>query len=68
MVKMITCKECKHWKRDENSKRGDCNSENFIYNIGDDKDNRDCLEYWDCESYGAGFNTGEDFGCIHGVI
>lgn len=67
---MITCKECKFWKRVEKEDRefhgqyaGECSCDKFVYGQSAPKDG---LEYWDSESYCAGFFTGEDFGCIHG--
>ena len=75
------CKDCKYWKRhskdnsnydESNDKRGKCSSPKFIdvsyenYFESEQKTNKsDTLEYWDFEAYKAGFNTGENFGCIH---
>lgn len=67
MMKMITCKECKHWDN------GACNSVKFVdTSIYEDswcehrESTSDELEYFDNESYKAGFRTGKDFGCVHG--
>ena len=40
---------------------GTCKSDRFVY---DEKTPKDGLHYWDYESYSAGFDTGEDFGCV----
>lgn len=43
---------------------GTCQSDKFVY--GDDiYPLNDKLEYWDYESYSAGFYVGQNFGCIH---
>ena len=71
---MITCKECRHWKRltGKHDKSfhgeyaGECSSEKFRYNgEGPTQTARDEFTYWDYEGYAAGFHTGENFGCIH---
>jgi hypothetical protein len=62
---MNTCKDCKHWERNKDEKyAGRCDSEKFVYSDGNDCQ-KDGLQYWDYEGYSAGFETGEDFGCIH---
>ena len=43
---------------------GRCNSDKFIYDE-DTKPPMDGLRYWDSEGYSAGFEVGENFGCIH---
>lgn len=68
-----TCKNCISWMRcvplkyDTPNKnlQGECNHSSFIYSSDDCVAPTDGLVYWDAESYAAGFNTGEDFGCIH---
>lgn len=62
---MITCKECKHWQRNDETPMGECLSDKFEYGGTSDIE-KDGLIYWDYEGYHAGFHTGEDFGCIHG--
>lgn len=70
---MSTCKTCKHWqrytsnfdKRYHGEHTGCCNSEKFIYKDMDQKAEKDGVAYWDYEGYSAGFETGEDFGCVH---
>lgn len=67
---MNTCKTCQHWRRYTDSfdseyrgtHAGRCNSDKFVY---DEKVALDGLRYWDYEGYSAGFETGEDFGCVH---
>jgi hypothetical protein len=63
---MERCKNCKYWETSLlNSKgAGDCCNEKFVY-TGEKKTPKDGLGYWDNEGYDAGFETGEDFGCIH---
>jgi hypothetical protein len=62
------CVTCRYWKRctDEftGPYAGTCSCEKFIYEAGD-KLPKDALTYWDYESYAAGFETGENFGCVH---
>jgi hypothetical protein len=64
MAKKNTCGKCAHWTRIEFGEphAGKCASDKFIYG---DQPPKDGLTYWDYESYKAGFETGEDFGCIH---
>ncbi len=67
------CKTCKHWERYTNAfemkyygtHAGKCGSKKFLYD--GQVTLQDGLSYWDHEDYGAGFNTGEDFGCVHWV-
>ena len=73
---MNTCETCAAWTQEEPrgcarlpKGFGYCVSPKFYY-TGDGTDDPaegevDCLTYWDCEGYGAGFETGKDFGCIH---
>ncbi len=64
------CRTCKFWKRVASDfdksyhgeHAGECGNEKFVY---EDKVSTDGLRYWDYEGYSAGFETGEDFGCIH---
>lgn len=72
---MSRCKTCKHWKRSSGfdaeyhgAHSGECRSLKFVYSgdsPGEPRTPPDGLEYWDAESYAAGFRTGEDFGCVH---
>ena len=71
---MITCKECKFWKKAQRNyfnkiyegSYGDCSNNSFSYE--EPQDGRtDMLIYSDYEGYYADFNTGKDFGCIHGI-
>lgn len=71
----MKCADCVFWKRDEifdwrtetasDAPYGYCNNSKFVYTGDGDKTPEDGLGYWDCESYKAGFQTGENFGCIH---
>lgn len=65
------CKNCKYYKSTEKP-RGECSNKNYIYTedltwqeYDKAKKYDDTLNYWDYESYMAGFNVGENFGCIH---
>ena len=71
----MMCIDCLYWTRlterpyypDRGTKFGDCSRGHFVY-TGDGQFplRGDELLYWDCESCsGAGFETGECFGCIH---
>lgn len=68
------CGKCKHWQRyssdfdvDYHGKHaGTCKSDKFVYD-GGPQPPQDGLRYWDYEGYSAGFDTGEDFGCVHWV-
>lgn len=71
---MKTCKNCIFWERYKEAgdieSRGEhagiCNSAKFIdANDSCEKVPKDGLRYWDYEGYSAGFETGENFGCIH---
>lgn len=70
--KLGRCATCKHWRRyteevDVNyhgKHAGVCNSNSFVYDDGPQTP-KDGLKYWDYEGYSAGFNTGEEFGCVH---
>ena len=60
------CKNCKSWKRSNNSKMGSCHNFHFVYNDSSDKKQISRgLVYWDSVGYAAFFSTGESFGCIH---
>lgn len=67
------CKDCKYYEKMKDSEvRGYCNCEKYLYEgFGNGYDYEemkkfdDTLHYWDYESYSAGFNVGENFGCIH---
>ena len=72
------CKNCKYFKRHENSvfssKFGNCTCSKFIYGSAfehtekeknDFSEKADELLYEDYEGYSAGFEVGENFGCIH---
>lgn len=66
------CISCVHWERYENESdikhygphAGRCESGKFSYREYSQVE-PDGLQYWDFESYAAGFNTGEMFGCVH---
>ena len=47
------------------STHGKCDSDKFVYAGRENDSETDSLWYEDYESYAAGFDTGEDFGCIH---
>ena len=63
------CKNCEYFKYtnlDFHPKyQGDCSNPNFIYTGDGEEVTINGLGYWDYESYDAGFNVGEEFGCIH---
>ena len=67
------CGTCKHWRRytekfevEYHGKHaGTCNSNQFVYDEGRPQPPQAGLRYWDYEGYSAGFDTGEDFGCVH---
>lgn len=64
------CKNCKYYNADNLYEKiksyGECDCPKFIYDYDFDKhEEKDILSYWDCESYNAGFEVGEEFGCIH---
>lgn len=64
------CGTCKHWQRYteafdmiyNEAHAGTCNSDRFVY---DKKTPENGLHYWGYDSYSAGFDTGENFGCVH---
>lgn len=70
------CKNCKYWKRDCDLEcYGTCDNPSFEYESAycyerhkkeqDKPILKNKLFYMDYESYSAGFETGEEFGCIH---
>lgn len=62
---MNRCRTCKHWTRGNDKKRpsmGSCQSEKWQYGK---RELPDGVWFEDYEGYAAGFETGEDFGCIH---
>lgn len=70
----IKCKNCKYFIRNNidngwgNNKYGSCNCDKFVYGGSYEKEKvgqNDRLFYEDFESYSAGFEVGENFGCIH---
>lgn len=63
----MKCKNCKFFKREENSERWNCKSDKFFYAwmLSDRKVKNDELEYRDFESYSAWFDVWENFWCIH---
>lgn len=73
---MITCKECIHWNTEKEPNYhlpsvnyNDCklDGDKFLYDpYTDEECKSDSLIYWDKSSYSASFQTGPDFGCIHG--
>ena len=62
---MIICKECKFWKKHEDSKLGDCSCDKFKTGYGSSEINipDDCVLVENDE--GWAFYTGKDFGCVH---
>ena len=69
---MNKCKDCKYFIRNDGEynsiKYGECKSDKFIYETSyelKEKEIADKLLYMDDEWYGASFEVGEDFGCIH---
>jgi hypothetical protein len=72
---MNTCKTCKWWKRASEDRQdslgqyaGYCSHDAFVCpeeSPFDGKVPRNGLRYWDQEGESAGFETGENFGCIH---
>lgn len=57
------CKNCEHWFKDTRT----CDSTAFVYTGNGEPMPNYGLGYWDTDSYHAGFQTGENFGCIHWV-
>ena len=68
-MKRPHCKTCKFWTRHTDKfstpTRGDCASTGFHDANTEGKPTPTQLHYWDYEGYMCGFDTGEDFGCIH---
>lgn len=71
---MNICKSCTFWERYgdagdieyHGAHAGMCKCDRFVdANDTSEKVPKDGLRYWDYEGYSAGFETGEDFGCIH---
>jgi hypothetical protein len=68
------CGTCEHFRRytgkfdvEYHGKHaGTCNSDKFVYDEGSQPP-LDGLRYWDYEGYSAGFEVGDQFGCIHWV-
>lgn len=58
----MRCKDCKFFTRAKKGMEHSCKNPKFVY---EDIEEDDQLAYWDYESYSAGFNVGENFGCIH---
>ena len=71
-VRAGRCGTCKHWWRYTDGfdvkyhgdRTGVCISDKFRYCAAPPTP-RDGLRYWDHEGFSAGFDTGEDFGCVH---
>jgi hypothetical protein len=63
------CKNCEYFKYSDDKiyqkHQGECSNPNFIYTGDGGEVAINGLGYWDCESYYAGFDVGEEFGCIH---
>jgi len=66
------CKNCKYYKAPKTrlgkiEDSGSCRCKKFVYNnnMDDIYPLNDKLEYYDYESYQAGFYVGQNFGCIH---
>ena len=63
MKRKKSCGSCRYWTRGKDECYGGvCSNDKFVER---DDTPKDGLSYWDYECYSAGFNTGEDFGCIH---
>ena len=66
---MNRCKTCRHFKPSTEGydapHMGVCDSEKFVYTEDVVKIPIDGLGYWDFDGYMAGFEVGEEFGCIH---
>jgi len=64
----MRCQNCMYWTRFkesyENKEYGDCNNDKFNYEYPA-KNKDDNLVYRDGEGWSAGFETGQNFGCIH---
>ena len=61
MVRKKVCKNCAFYCL----KTQKCSNNKFVYTGEGASMDNDGLGYWDCESYSASFETGENFGCIH---
>ncbi len=62
----MLCGNCKFWQRySDRLGFGGCSSNKFVYSGNRERADLDGMEYWDSESYSAGFMTGQNFGCIH---
>ena len=63
------CKNCKYFKYTNDgyhpTYQGECENSHFTYTGDGENVLEDGLGYWDYESYSAGFNVGEKFGCVH---
>ena len=60
------CKNCGDWNRSHHlSYLGECKNDSFVYSGNGINCCNNGLQYWDVESCNAGFETGENFGCIH---
>ena len=67
------CADCRFWSRYSEAfdiqfrvaDRGQCSSPGFVCanDLRGEKAKGYQLVYWDDECYGAGFDTGENFGC-----
>lgn len=66
MMTKGACKNCEYWIRKQKPDHvGKCHGSKFVYVEYGNETPKDGLGYWDFDSYKAGFETGEDFGCIH---
>ncbi len=65
MKRLKRCNTCKFWTREKDTIIGDCICPKFVYSGDGQSPDTDGLGYWDYESYKAGFDTGQEFGCIH---
>ncbi len=59
------CKDCVFFTKGSDLDSNECSSPKFVYSGDSGITETDQLGYWDQESYVAGFNVGEDFGCVH---
>lgn len=71
---LVKCADCVFWDNTDDYNvipqslkgiYGRCNSDGFNYESPVDE-RTDMLIYADSEGYSAGFDTGADFGCVHG--
>lgn len=65
MGRRRVCKSCRFWAREPGKVYGKCSSDRMVYVGGGLDTGANQLGYWDCESYGAGVEVGESFGCVH---